>query len=148
MTIRKLNNHLKRLQALQIVEEQLRTLRATDPATLADCNDSGYFYDMQKENRDMLISQQERYAAELRAAAERSSKEVLEFLSEIPDERVKTILEYRYLFGYKWDAAAAMIGNGYTASGIKSAAFRYLNRATGYDGILRNDDSIICDQAD
>lgn len=51
---------------------------------------------------------------------------VEKFISEIPDSRMRRIINMRFIDGMKWDSVAAHIGGGNTQESVKQAFHRFM----------------------
>ncbi len=129
MTITQLNKHLDLILRLQEAEELLKAIQenSSDMRNL-DGMTKGFYLARVTENISLILKTQAEEVARLNQAVKESEQEVKAFIATIQDDNMRSILSYRFLCGYKWDAVAVMMGNGYSAEAVKTATYRCLKR--------------------
>ena len=63
---------------------------------------------------------------ELKQIAEQERAKAVAYINDIDDEQTRMIFRLRFLHCLSWQGVAEIIGRKNTASGVKSACYRYL----------------------
>ena len=72
------------------------------------------------------ISDIQQLIRELKQIAEQERAKAVAYINNIDDEQTRMILRLRFLHCLSWQGVAEIIGRKNTASGVKSACYRYL----------------------
>ena len=72
------------------------------------------------------ISDIQQLIRELKQIAEQERAKAVAYINNIDDEQTRMIFRLRFLHCLSWQGVAEIIGRKNTASGVKSACYRYL----------------------
>lgn len=131
MTITQLNKHLDLVLKLREAEERLKYIQENTSEKIYEGIPKGFYIAMVKEKIALILETQAEEVSRLNQAVKESEQEIKPFIAAVQDDCLRSILTYRFLCGYKWDAVAAMMGNGYSSEAVKSATYRYLRKFEG-----------------
>lgn len=117
MTQQELSQHFELRWVFQRDRALLESLEATERACC---------YNLSTEIADMR-----KHAAEVQQGLEREEVKVKNYITQIPDNYLRTIFSLRYLSGLSWEEIAAAIGGGNTPAAAKKMCSRYLAKQVG-----------------
>ena len=127
MTLAELNGHLDMVTQLAFAKEAYQTAQAAIlGASQYDGMPHAHEPSRRPENLSIVLQSREDDVKRLEAIVERSEVGVREFIGTIDDIRTKTIFEYRFLCGMKWEDVAAFIGGRNSTEAVKMTCYRYL----------------------
>lgn len=80
------------------------------------------------ERREERIDRLERLIEKKKQRAEDERVKIEEYISAIPDARLRLIFSLRFVDMYSWRRIAHTIGGGNTEAGVKMMCYRYLEQ--------------------
>lgn len=130
MTITELSQFYHLSREITDLRRRIRELEArAEPhaARLSDMPKSGRGGDATAEIAVELAEARQRLSDELKQRrAERARLEW--YIRGVPDAYIRRIMRFRYVDGLSWQAVAFRMGGRNTASGVRMAVFRYVDK--------------------
>jgi len=128
MNLRELSSYSDLAQKLARAEGLLRSMReASKPAsTVIDGMPRAADVKEKVENLAIEMADLEASIARLKSDACRERRRAEKFIADVPDERARVALRLKYLRGLTWEQAAELMGNKYSAEGIKKMCYKAL----------------------
>lgn len=67
----------------------------------------------------------------LEAEAKAEAEKLKEYIATIPDDRVRIICRFRFLYCFQWKEVADVLGKYYTEYSVRNLLYRYLEKEEG-----------------
>lgn len=129
MTLDELNGHLDLLEHLAEAKDAYETAQAR---ILGAMKFDGMPHVSEPSRRPENLSVYlERSAAEVdrwERIVKRSEADIRSFIETVPDPKLRSIFDLRYLCGMKWEDVASFAGGTSTYDSVRTACYRYLNQ--------------------
>lgn len=127
MTLEDLNQHLDLVQKLQKAQEIYASMQAQ---TIGCQNYDGMPHGTGiSDKTGMLAIELADLASRIafmKTEVEASARKVQVYARTIEDDRIRTIIRLRFLYGRQWCEVAGQLGDGSTEEAVKMACYRFV----------------------